>query len=60
LEKYPKANAVKSADSAQQIIGWKTFFTFDGNLKENNSKNESTSNNNLNCTITVGNKISIA
>jgi hypothetical protein len=33
LEKYPKANAVRTADSAQHIIGWKTFFTLDGNLK---------------------------
>jgi len=38
LEKYPKANAARSADNAQQIIGWKTFFTLDGNL-EKNSKN---------------------
>lgn len=33
LEKYPKANAARSADSAQQIMGWKTFFTSDGSLK---------------------------
>jgi len=32
-ERNPKANAAKSADSAQQIMGWKTFLTPDGNLK---------------------------
>jgi hypothetical protein len=38
LEKYPKANAVRTADSAQHIIGWKTFFTLDGNLKRKKKK----------------------
>lgn len=34
FERYPNANAARSADNAQQIIGWKIFFTPDGNLKE--------------------------
>lgn len=33
LERYPKANAASSAESVQQIIGWKTFFTLEGSLK---------------------------
>jgi hypothetical protein len=37
-ERYPKANAARSADTAQQIIGWKTFFTSDGNLKPTSRK----------------------
>lgn len=31
-ERYPKARAARSADTAQHIIGWKTVFTSDGNL----------------------------
>jgi len=33
-EAYPKARAASTADSAQQIIGWKTFLIEDGNLEE--------------------------
>lgn len=36
FEKYPYARAATSAANAQQIIGWNTFFTLEGNLNQNN------------------------
>ena len=38
-EKYPYASAARSADNAQQIIGWNTFLMPDGNLKKEKSNN---------------------
>lgn len=42
-EKYPYASAARSAENAQQIIGWNTFLTFEGNLvrpkKKKNQQN---------------------
>ena len=36
--KYPKANAAKSAERAQQITGWKTFLSPDGSLQNKLNK----------------------
>lgn len=33
-ERYPKAPAAATADNAQQIIGWKTFFRPAGKLQK--------------------------
>lgn len=38
MEKYPKAKAARSAANAQQMIGWKTFFRPDGNLRSPKKK----------------------
>lgn len=37
-EAYPKATAARTADNAQQIIGWKTFLIEDGNLEKEKDK----------------------
>lgn len=39
-EKYPYASAAKSAERAQQIIGWKTFLTLAGNLNSKTHKDQ--------------------
>lgn len=50
-EKYPKAKAAKSADKAQQIIGWKTFLTPEGNLQNRTQITQRGSHSNANFNI---------